>query len=144
VIEVFSGNNGNATVFLGETTMGQGETWSVDPSPAPASGSDVTYYVTYYHPDGEAAESLELALEGSCEAMDLEVGAEDLGVWSATTGAPGEDGFGTLAQGFLEMSNVSVVDEMVNMITAQRAYEINSKAIQAADDMLQTANNLKR
>jgi flagellar basal-body rod protein FlgG len=62
----------------------------------------------------------------------------------ATTGQPGEDGFGTLAQGFLEMSNVSVVDEMVNMITAQRAYEINSKAIQAADDMLQTANNLKR
>lgn len=62
----------------------------------------------------------------------------------ATTGNPGEDGLGTLAQGFLEMSNVSVVDEMVNMITAQRAYEINSKAIQAADDMLQTANNLKR
>ena len=42
------------------------------------------------------------------------------------------------------MSNVSVVDEMVNMITAQRAYEINSKAIQAADEMLQMANNLKR
>ncbi len=62
----------------------------------------------------------------------------------ATTGQPGEDGFGTIAQGYLEMSNVSVVDEMVNMITAQRAYEINSKAIQAADDMLQTANNLKR
>lgn len=61
-----------------------------------------------------------------------------------TTGAPGEDSFGTVAQGYLEMSNVSVVDEMVNMITAQRAYEINSKAIQAADDMLQTANNLKR
>jgi len=62
----------------------------------------------------------------------------------ATTGTPGEDGYGTLAQGYLEMSNVSVVDEMVNMITAQRAYEINSKAIQAADDMLQVANNLKR
>jgi flagellar basal-body rod protein FlgG len=61
-----------------------------------------------------------------------------------TTGTPGEDGFGTIAQGYLEMSNVSVVDEMVNMITAQRAYEINSKAIQAADDMLQTANALKR
>jgi len=60
------------------------------------------------------------------------------------TGVPGEDGYGTIAQGYLEMSNVSVVDEMVNMITAQRAYEINSKAIQAADDMLQTANNLKR
>jgi flagellar basal-body rod protein FlgG len=59
-------------------------------------------------------------------------------------GTPGENGFGTIAQGFLEMSNVSVVDEMVNMITAQRAYEINSKVIQTADDMLQIANNLKR
>lgn len=62
----------------------------------------------------------------------------------AVTGTPGEDGYGTIAQGYLELSNVSVVDEMVNMITAQRAYEINGKAIQAADDMLQTANNLKR
>jgi len=60
------------------------------------------------------------------------------------TGTAGEDGFGTLAQGFLEMSNVSVVEEMVNLITAQRAYEINSKAIQAADEMLQLANNLRR
>lgn len=60
------------------------------------------------------------------------------------TGKPGENGFGTLAQGFLEMSNVSVVDEMVNMITAQRAYETNSKVITTADDMLQMANNLKR
>ena len=61
-----------------------------------------------------------------------------------SVGAPGEDGLGMVAQGYLEMSNVSVVDEMVNMITAQRAYEINSKAIQTADDMLQAANNLKR
>jgi flagellar basal-body rod protein FlgG len=60
-----------------------------------------------------------------------------------TTGAPGEDALGTVAQGYLEMSNVSVVDEMVNMITAQRAYEINSKAIQTSDEMLQVANNLK-
>jgi len=42
------------------------------------------------------------------------------------------------------MSNVQVVEEMVNMIVAQRAYETNSKAIQASDDMLQTANNLRR
>ncbi|MBC2736835.1 MAG: flagellar basal-body rod protein FlgG [Desulfobacteraceae bacterium] len=62
----------------------------------------------------------------------------------AIVGTAGEDGLGTLAQGFLEMSNVSVVDEMVKMITAQRAYEINSKTIQAADDMLQQANNVKR
>ena len=57
---------------------------------------------------------------------------------------PATNNFGTIAQGFLESSNVSVVDEMVNMITAQRAYETNSKVVQASDDMLQTANNLKR
>ncbi|MFC1886502.1 flagellar basal-body rod protein FlgG [Thermodesulfobacteriota bacterium] len=62
----------------------------------------------------------------------------------AATGTGGEDGYGTIAQGYLEMSNVSVVDEMVNMITAQRAYEINSKSIQSADEMLQMANNIKR
>lgn len=59
-------------------------------------------------------------------------------------GVPGQTGFGTISQGYLEMSNVQVVEEMVNMIVAQRAYEINSKAIQASDDMLQQANNLKR
>jgi flagellar basal-body rod protein FlgG len=62
----------------------------------------------------------------------------------AITGNPGDEGFGTINQGFLEMSNVKVVEEMVNLIMAQRAYEINSKAIQAADEMLQTANNLRR
>ena len=60
------------------------------------------------------------------------------------TGKGGANGLGTIAQGSLEMSNVSVVDEMVSMITAQRAYELNSKAIQAADEMLQMANNLKK
>ncbi|MGE5508156.1 MAG: flagellar basal-body rod protein FlgG [Chitinophagales bacterium] len=62
----------------------------------------------------------------------------------AVTGNPGQPGFGTVAQGYIEASNVQVVEEMVNMIVAQRAYEINSKAIQASDDMLQQANNLKR
>jgi flagellar basal-body rod protein FlgG len=62
----------------------------------------------------------------------------------AITGTPGSDGLGTIAQGYLEMSNVSVVEEMVNMIAGQRAYESNTKAIQAADDMLQMANNLRR
>jgi flagellar basal-body rod protein FlgG len=59
-------------------------------------------------------------------------------------GIPGEDGLGTLTQGSLEISNVNIVEEMVSMIVAQRAYEINSKAIQASDDMLQTISNLKR
>ncbi len=60
------------------------------------------------------------------------------------TGTPSEQGFGTIQQGYLEMSNVQVVEEMVNMIMAQRAYEVNSKAVQAADEMMQQANNLRR
>jgi flagellar basal-body rod protein FlgG len=56
---------------------------------------------------------------------------------------PGLQGTGYLAQGQVETSNVNIVDEMVNMITAQRAYESNSKAVQAADQMLQTINSLK-
>lgn len=63
---------------------------------------------------------------------------------NATTGTPGQTGIGTITQGFLEMSNVNVASEMVNMIVGQRAYEINSKAVQASDEMLQTANNMKR
>jgi flagellar basal-body rod protein FlgG len=62
----------------------------------------------------------------------------------AITGIPGSEGMGTISQGFLELSNVNIVEEMVNMIISQRAYEINSKAIQASDEMLQTINNLKR
>jgi flagellar basal-body rod protein FlgG len=60
------------------------------------------------------------------------------------TGNPGENGFGSLQQGYLESSNVSVVQEMVNMITAQRAYEVSSKAVQAADEMMQQSDNLRR
>jgi flagellar basal-body rod protein FlgG len=62
----------------------------------------------------------------------------------ATPGTPGRDGIGTLLQGFVEGSNVNVVEEMVGMIVTQRAYEINSRAIRTADEMMQTANNLVR
>lgn len=58
-------------------------------------------------------------------------------------GQPGQNGLGTLAQGQLEASNVNIVDEMVGMITTQRAYETNSKVIQASDQMLQAINNLR-
>ncbi|MCS6924384.1 MAG: flagellar basal-body rod protein FlgG [Candidatus Binatia bacterium] len=61
-----------------------------------------------------------------------------------TPGTPGQEGLGTLLQGFVEMSNVNVVEEMVNLIVGQRAYEINSRAIRTADEMMQTANNLVR
>ncbi len=60
------------------------------------------------------------------------------------TGFPGDEAMGTLQQGNLESSNVEVVQEMVDMISAQRAYELNSKAIKAADEMSQSANDLVR
>jgi flagellar basal-body rod protein FlgG len=60
------------------------------------------------------------------------------------TGAPGEQGFGTTRQGYIETSNVNIVEEMVNLIVAQRAYEINSKSIQTSDEMLQNVAQLKR
>lgn len=57
---------------------------------------------------------------------------------------PGDQNAGVLAQGYLEMSNVELVDEMVGLIVGQRAYEANSKAITTSDSMLQTAVNVKR
>jgi len=58
--------------------------------------------------------------------------------------APGSNGLGAIGSRMIEGSNVQVVEEMVNMITAQRAYEVNSKAITTADEMLQIANNIRR
>jgi len=59
-------------------------------------------------------------------------------------GLPGIEGFGSINQGFLENSNVDIVTEMVNLITAQRAYETNSKMVQTAEDMMRITNNIKR
>lgn len=61
-----------------------------------------------------------------------------------TVSNPNTDGMGTIAQGYVEMSNVKVVEEMINLIVAQRAYEANSKSVQTADEMLGMANNLRR
>ena len=62
----------------------------------------------------------------------------------AVIGNPGDAALGSIAQEFLEGSNVNIAEELVNMIVGQRAYEINSKAVQAADEMLQVAGNLRR
>jgi len=59
-------------------------------------------------------------------------------------GTPGLEGMGTIAQGYQEMSNVEIVDELVNMIIAQRAYETNSRAIRAANEMLRDVINVGR
>jgi len=62
-----------------------------------------------------------------------------------TVGAPGgQEGLGTVMQGYVEQSNVSVVEEFINLIVAQRGYEANSKVVQAADQMYQLVNNLQR
>ena len=61
----------------------------------------------------------------------------------ATVGTPGgQEGIGTILQGYTEQSNVSVVDEFVNLIVSQRAYEANSKVVKAADEMYQQMNNI--
>jgi len=74
------------------------------------------------------------------------LGGTLFGVTSAsgepTTAVPGQEGLGTIVQGFLEESNVSIVEEMVNMILAQRAYEANSRVVRTSDEMLAQVNNI--
>lgn len=70
--------------------------------------------------------------------------AETAASGTPETGAPGEQGFGSTIQGYIESSNVNIVEEMVALIVAQRAYEINSKSIQSSDEMLQNIANMKR
>jgi flagellar basal-body rod protein FlgG len=70
--------------------------------------------------------------------------AETTASGNPNSGAPGTDSRGTLVQGFVEDSNVSVVEEMVNMIIGQRAYEANSRVVKAADEMMSQVNNLVR
>ena len=62
---------------------------------------------------------------------------------AATTGNPASTGFGSILQGFLETSNVNAVEEISNLISAQRAYEMNSKVIQTSDEMLGTLTALR-
>jgi len=81
---------------------------------------------------------------GGLKAVGKNLYAETASSGSPLPGIFGQNGYGTIAQGFLESSNVSVVDQVVNMITAQRAYEANSKGIQTSDEMLNQAINLKR
>jgi len=98
-------------------------------------------------PEPQQVGTIELAMFQNPAGLQA-LGGNAYAVTSAsgdpTTGVPGVDGMGTIAQGFLEESNVSVVEEMVQMIMGQRAYEANSRVIRAADEMLQQVNNLSR
>jgi len=82
--------------------------------------------------------------EAGLQAVGFNLFSESDASGTPTVGDPGVDDRGNTQQGFLELSNVSVVEEMVNLISAQRAYEVNSRTVQTADEMLQIANNMKR
>ncbi len=119
--------------------------------PVPGGTTSVTIApsgeVTYNGANGATTSRVQLVRftnPGGLESMGRNLYRETAASGNAELGNPGEQGFGELAQGFLEMSNVKVVEEMVNLIVAQRAYEVNSKAVQAADEMMQQSNNLRR
>ncbi len=76
-------------------------------------------------------------------ALGKNLFAETPSSGAPATGTPGLNGLGTLAQGFLESSNVNIVEEMVGMIVGQRAYEVNSKVIQTVDQMLRAATSIR-
>jgi flagellar basal-body rod protein FlgG len=119
--------------------------------PVPAGTTNITIsangLVTYTGANGTTNSQVQLVRFNNPAGL-LSMGSnlykETLASGTPELGAPGTNGFGTLNQGYLEMSNVKVVEEMVNLILAQRAYEVNSKAVQAADEMMQQSNNLRR
>jgi flagellar basal-body rod protein FlgG len=117
------------------------------PSGTTAVNISATGQVTYTTASGTTASQLQLVRfnnEGGLDAVGHNLFKETTASGTPELGDPGQNGFGELQQGYLELSNVSVVQEMVNLILAQRAYEINSKAVQAADEMMQQSNNLQR
>ena len=90
-----------------------------------------------------------LLLAGFINPAGLESKGQNLFAETAASGTPsantpGSNGLGTLQQGYVESSNVSVVEEFISMITSQRAYEANTKVVKAADDMYQEVNNITR
>lgn len=117
----------------------------------PAATTNITITptgnVTYVTPSGNTNFTVQLTRftnPNGLESLGRNLYKETQASGSPQLGTPGENGFGELSQGTLELSNVKVVEEMVNLILAQRAYEVNSKAVQAADEMLQSGNSLKR
>jgi flagellar basal-body rod protein FlgG len=119
--------------------------------PIPAGTTDINISpggdVTTTGPNGSQTSKIQLvrfANPAGLDSMGRNLYRETGASGTPELGNANENGFGRLAQGYLEMSNVKIVEEMVNMIVAQRAYEVNSKAVQAADDMMSLSNNLRR
>lgn len=104
-------------------------------------------YVDEASGEGVVVDQISLAIFSSSSGLE----AQGNSLWTATEHSgqatlvsPGRADTGRLAQRYLEASNVQTVEEMISLIVAQRAYEINSKAVQSADDMMGMANNLRR
>jgi flagellar basal-body rod protein FlgG len=120
-------------------------------APVPAGTTSVTISssgsVTYATSSGNSTSQVQIARfmnPGGLDAAGHNLYTTTAASGTPELGTPGQNGFGELQQNSLELSNVSVVQEMVNLIMAQRAYEVNSKAVQAADQMMQESNNLQR
>jgi len=106
-----------------------------------------TGMVTVQGPSGPQNFQLTLSRfpnESGLESLGGNLYAETPASGAPQTGQAGQAGYGGIQQGYLEASNVNIVEEMVNLITAQRAYEINSKSVQASDNMLQNVANMKQ
>ncbi|HTR42085.1 MAG TPA: flagellar basal-body rod protein FlgG [Pseudomonadales bacterium] len=119
--------------------------------PVPTGTTNITISasgaVTYTTSSGTTSSQIQLANfnnPGGLQGIGQNLYTETEASGTAQLGDPTTNGLGQLQQGYLELSNVSVVQEMVNLILAQRAYEVNSKAVQAADQMMQDSNNLER
>ncbi|MDX1738725.1 MAG: flagellar hook-basal body complex protein, partial [Alphaproteobacteria bacterium] len=100
--------------------------------------------------DGQVAPSNlgQISLATFANEAGLNAVGDNLFLETASSGAPssstpGSAGYGTIQQGFLETSNVNVVEEITNLITAQRAYEMNSKVIETSDQMMSTTSQMR-
>lgn len=114
------------------------------------SGSEIVVaengQVTVLAPSGKQSFRIQLVRfpnPGGLQSMGSNIYVETDASGAPELGNPGESGFGSIRQGFIEGSNVNAVKEMVDMITAQRAFEMSSKAIKAGDEMLGVVNRIK-
>jgi len=116
---------------LALTIQSDGTVWYTAPGDATPTQAGQITTVRFINPSGLAplGKNMYAATAGSGEAVQ---------------GIPGEQGYGSIQQGFVENSNVQIAEEMIKLIIAQRAFESNSKSIQTADEMLGIAANLKR
>ena len=111
-------------------------------SPGHAAGEKTIILATTTSTQIGAFETATFTNNSGLTAIGRNLFVESASSGTAQTAAPGSNGYGTLAQNFTEGSNVNIVEEMASMITTQRAYEINSKAITTSDEMMKTTNNL--